>query len=318
MEPSTPPFVSIIVATFNRTEFLERCIKGLVSNDYDRYEIIVVDQGRDDKTKRLISERFAGNGKIRYIHTDTVGLSHARNLGCKSAKGEIVAFIDDDAVPAKGWIRAYAKVFSDIKPAPAMAGGKIMPEWETTLPDWYPEERQYLLGLYDIGDKTMPFPEADLPIGANFAMLKCVAERLGGFDDRVGFNSERKNPMIAGEDSLMGLRVREAQYSIYYQPKAVVSHHISARKLSRGYFLKRHFWEGATHIVLEACRKPLPKRWAWGAFVWHSKNIFGQCLYLTRWLFFGSERSKKRMLCLSKACYSAGICVKSLEALLSR
>ena len=257
MELSASPFISIIIATLNRTHYLEKCVKAILANDYYEYEIIIIDQGEDNQTKELIDVQFTANDRIRYLHTHTIGLSHARNLGCENAKGDIIAFIDDDAIPVPGWLEAYAKAFSEIDPTPAMVGGKIEPIWEVPKPKWYPKEREFLLATYDIGDEVKPFPEFDLPIGANFAVLKKIIEDFGGFDDRVGFNESRKKPMIAGEDTLIGLCAREADNTIYYQPDAKVFHHISSTKLSRKYFLRRHYWEGVTQIVLEDCRNNL-------------------------------------------------------------
>lgn len=315
MKLSSNPLITVVIATYNRTSFLKKCIEGVLSSNYGNYEIIVVDQGKNDDTKNLIDRVFCNNEKIRYLHTDIVGLSHARNIGCNNAKGEIIAYIDDDAVPVRGWLEAYARVFTDIKPTPTMAGGKILPEWEIQKPGWYPDERLFLLGLYDIGNEVRPFPETDLPIGANFAMLRSVIEEIGGFDDRVGFNSGRKNSMIAGEDSLMGLQVRAKGYPIYYHPDAQVFHYISAAKLSKKYFLRRHFWEGVTFVVLEDTRNAVNRRRLQSMFRWHVKNVMREGIKVCGALLFGasSRKSSERMLYLSKMAHSLGICSKSVE-----
>ena len=112
MELTERPFISVIVATLNRTHYLEKCLRAILANTYDEYEIIIIDQGNDNQTKVLIDNRFSNTGRIRYMHTNTIGLSHARNLGWKNARGDIIAFIDDDAIPVSGWLEAYAKVFS--------------------------------------------------------------------------------------------------------------------------------------------------------------------------------------------------------------
>lgn len=315
MKLSSNPHITVIIATYNRTNFLKKCIEGILSNSYDNYEIIVVDQGKNDETRNLIERCLYNKEKLRYLHTDVVGLSHARNIGYKNATGEIIAFIDDDAVPVSGWLEAYAKVFTEIKPTPAMAGGKILPEWEIQKPGWYPDERLFLLGLYDIGNEIMPFPETDLPIGANFAMLRGVIEEIGGFDDRVGFNSNRKHSMIAGEDSLMGLQVRAKGYPIYYQPDAQVFHFISSAKLSKRYFLRRHFWEGVTFVVLEDSRNTVSRQRLQSMFQWHVRNVLREGIKACRALLFGasSRKSSERMLYLSKMAHSIGLCSKSAE-----
>lgn len=313
------PFISVIIATLNRTHYLEKCLQGMLANTYDKYEIIIVDQGKDNRTKELIDGQFSRGDRIRYLHTDTTGLSHARNLGWKKARGELIAFIDDDAVPVNGWLEAYAKVFSEIDPIPAVAGGKLEPVWEAPKPKWYPKEREFLLAIYDIGDEIKPFPDFELPIGANFAILKKILEDIGGFDDRVGFNDSRKKSMIAGEDTLIGLRAREAGYAIYYQPGAKVFHYINATKLSRRYFLRRHYWEGYTQIVVEACRSNLDTRNLSKILNWHIRNILKEGSLLFNCGFAERKNGSSRvMLHLSMIMVSIGICVKVSQLLLNK
>jgi GT2 family glycosyltransferase len=319
MELSAKPFISVIIATINRTHYLEKCLKAILAGNYDEYEVIITDQGKDNRTKELIDGQFSSVDRIRYMHTDTIGLSHARNLGWRTASGEIITFIDDDAIPVTGWLEAYAKAFSEINPTPGMVGGKIEPIWEVPKPKWYPKEREFLLATYDIGDEIKPFPEFDLPIGANFAVLRRIIEDFGGFDDRVGFNESRKKSMIAGEDTLIGLCSREAGYAIYYQPDAKVFHHISATKLSRRYFLRRHYWEGVTQIVLEDCRNSLNNRKLRGILLWHIRNILKEGMLLLGTALPGKENKPAEvMLHLSMIEVSIGICVKSVQLLLNK
>lgn len=318
MKLKARPFISVIVATLNRTHYLEKCIKAIFANTYDKFEIIIVDQGKNNQTKELIDSRFLNTGKIKYIHTNTIGLSHARNLGWKNSRGEIIAFIDDDAIPVIGWMEAYAKAFSDIKPDPAIVGGKIEPDWEAPKPKWYPDKKKYLLGIYDIGDEIMPFPEPDLPVGANFAVLGSVLENFGGFDGRVGFNESRKKSMVAGEDSLIGMRVREAGYPIYYHPKAKVFHCISAKKMTRKYFVRRNYWEGVTYVMLKNCLDAMDHKWLLGLFFWHFKKIFKQFQLVVKKFFIGNKSPSEMMLHVSQLAYSIGICIKSVQLLVNK
>ncbi|MCK4822792.1 glycosyltransferase [bacterium] len=313
------PFISVIVATLNRIYYLQKCLRAILANAYDEYEIIVVDQGEEEQTKGLLDSQFSDTDRITYIHTDTIGLSYARNLGWKKARGEIIAFIDDDAIPVSGWLEAYARVFSEVEPTPAVAGGRIEPVWEVPKPKWYPKEREFLLATYDIGDEVKPFPEFDLPIGANFAVLRKIIEDFCGFDDRVGFDESRKKSMIAGEDTLIGLRAREAGYRIYYQPAAKVFHHISAKKLSRRYFLRRHFWEGVTQIALEECRNNTGHKRLRTIFLWHARNILKEGILIGSSVVVGRKNGpSKPMLHLSLIAVSIGICVKSAQLMLNK
>ena len=146
MEVENNPIVSIIMPTYNRPDMLKDALKSIFSQTYQNFEIIVVNDGGVDVME--IIDPLNNEGKIKYIHTDIIGLSHARNIGCENAKGEIIAFIDDDAVATKGWLRAYVNAFTEIKPTPGLVGGKLLPEWELPLPSWHPDDRIPLLALF--------------------------------------------------------------------------------------------------------------------------------------------------------------------------
>ncbi len=311
--------VSVVVCTYKRPLFLKNCLESLLSNTYENYEIIIVGQGEDQTPQGVVDNHFVDNPKIKCIHTETVGLSPARNAGCHHAKGDVIAFIDDDAIASPEWMEGYAEIFGQIQPAPGMVGGMIEPLWENQRPSWYPVAREFLLGIYNIGDGIRPFPETDLPVGANFAILRSAMQRLGGFDERLGFNLKRKHSMIAGEDSLFALRIKEAGYSIYYQPKSKVYHHISSTKLTKKYFLKRHFWEGVTHVAVESYSGASTRRRLRGHFLWNSKKVLTTGAGILRIYFYDKEfKAPQTMLKLSEMACSLGACMKSLELLFKK
>jgi len=306
--------ISVIVCTYKRPVFLKKCLESLLFNTYENYEIIIVGQGADPTPRAVVSDHFRNNPRIKHVHSETVGLSAARNIGCHRAQGHVIAFIDDDANASPEWMEGYVEIFHQIEPMPGMVGGMIEPLWETQRPNWYPIEREFLLGIYNIGDEIRPFPETDLPIGANFAILRSAFEKMGGFDERLGFNVKRKHSMIAGEDSLFALRIREAGYPIYYQPKSKVYHYISSEKLTKNYFLKRHFWEGVTHVAVEACGGTANRRRMRGHLLWNLKKTLMTGAEISKIYFSNNERtSTEVMLKLSEMACSLGACAKSLE-----
>jgi len=312
----TNPFISVVIATLNRTDFLIRCIKSIIYGDYANFEIIVVDQGRDGKTKMEINERFGNEKRLRYYNADIVGLSYARNFGYERARGKIIAYIDDDTTASPGWLKAYANAFTEIKPAPAMAGGKILPDWGIPCPPWYPEDRKFILGLYDIGDKVRRYPEHHLPPGTNFAMLREVIDKIGGFDRRLGFNEGRKNSMMAGEDSLMAIKVKNAGYSIYYYPEASVFHYIGSNKLTKKYFLRRHFWEGITVVNIAKISGCISRSKLLTILIYNSATAFWRGIAsIINILKRTSDSRTRQMLNLGLMFYSLGVLFESTKLL---
>jgi len=88
------PFFSIIIPTYNRADFLNIAIHSVLNQDFDNYELIIVDDGSTDKTKNIISN--IKNKRLKYIHQPHKGVSAARNKGLNLVKGKFICFLDSD------------------------------------------------------------------------------------------------------------------------------------------------------------------------------------------------------------------------------
>jgi glycosyltransferase involved in cell wall biosynthesis len=267
----TAPLVSVLVPTCFREAILLECIDSLVTQDYPQFEILVVDQADDRSLEGVLRQRYSNDSRLRYLHLPRAGAARARNLGLENALGSIAAFIDDDAVASPGWIKGHVAALST-EPCPALVAGRIYPIWPGARPAWFPQDREFLLGLYDLGGGQVPLPSADLPIAANMAGHRDIILAHGGFDENLGFNYfrrsnmsggeeadieggirdgghalvHRRKTMIGGEEALLGRRIRKSGYSFVYAPAATVHHRVSPHKATRRYLLKRHFWEGVS------------------------------------------------------------------------
>ena len=113
------PLASVIVVCWNAADVLGRCLDQLFAQDHANYEIVVVDDGSDDNTLQ-VAERASTRGELTIVRSPrNRGCPHARNLGLRHAKGEIVAFIDADGYAAPSWLRHVVEAFD----ADATVGG---------------------------------------------------------------------------------------------------------------------------------------------------------------------------------------------------
>jgi glycosyltransferase involved in cell wall biosynthesis len=247
--PADIMMISVVIPTYGRPTSALECIENILNSCYSEYEVLIVDQGPVRGLETELTARYKGMPNIRYFCLEPAGLSKARNLGLQQSRGDIVALIEDDVIVDPNWLEAIARTFKATVPRPVLIGGRILPIWPGPKPRWFPAEREFLFGVYDIGDEARPFPERDLPIGTNMAGLRKAIIDLGGFDEQLGPADSRKWGMLTGEDSMLGQRCRDAGHLIYYQPTAVVWHRIPASNLTPGYFLRRHFWEGVTVVT---------------------------------------------------------------------
>ncbi len=309
-----PLFISVVVPTCNRPKMLLNCIESIRVNSYSHYEIVVVDQSSDNRTEKQIKDRFNDDSRIVYLHSDIKCSSDSRNKGWQMAKGEIIAFTDDDAFVDAGWLEAFSETFNQEQEHIGIVGGRIVPIFQIPRPSWLPPEKDYFLPSFDIGGEMKPFPEESLPIGVNFALWKSILEEIGGFDTRLGLKGLKNDAnisyinLIGGEDSYVGIRVRNSGYQIVYLPSAVVYHPVTAQRLTKKFFLKRNFREGATSIAIRNVEKTCSKQELSSHINWHLRMIGSYSFTFCRdFLIPKKGWSKIYMLGAANIAFSIGV-----------
>ncbi|MFH1663422.1 MAG: glycosyltransferase family A protein, partial [archaeon] len=106
---------SIIILTFNRQEVIEKTLKGMLKLDYPKYEVIVINDGSKDETKKVL-EKFKNEKKITVVNNEKEkGPCGARNQGIKMAKNDFVIVMDDDCIPEKKWLKTMVSGFNSDK-----------------------------------------------------------------------------------------------------------------------------------------------------------------------------------------------------------
>jgi glycosyltransferase involved in cell wall biosynthesis len=179
-DPSpTTPFVSVVVCVHNEERWLESCIDSLLSQNYpdERYEIILIDDGSSDSShaiaQRAIESRSGGAPRIRMGTQRHSGLSAARNAGAFLASGEIVAYIDGDALADESWLKEQVRPFIRNERV-AVVGGRI----EILNPGAFaPEYLDIARHLQIFGPTVYRNPI----IGCNFAVRRSAFDAVGGF-----------------------------------------------------------------------------------------------------------------------------------------
>ena len=241
MEPlREKPGISCIVCTYNRQDFIVRCLEALSRQSLDpkRYEVIVVDNRSKDDTARLI-QRFIQDHpetQITYVFEENQGLSHARNKGAKVAKADFLAYIDDDAIADPHLLEELLRVFT-MYPDAGCVGGRIELALPEDLPWWYFDAFTGYFSGFELQATTItPISEVwQLPYGANFSVAKRVLEEMGGFSIHLG---RKGNDFSGGEETELAYRIAAGGYDLYYDPFAVVTHHIKKDRMTVKHMLR--------------------------------------------------------------------------------
>ena len=237
--------LSLIIATYNRAEQLLVTLGSVASQQYsaEEWECIVVDNNSTDATRSYV-EKFCAEHpplNIRYCFEPKQGLSYARNAGIAVAKGDIIAFIDDDERIVEEFIGAYINLF-DSYPEAMAAGGRIIAEYPTGRPRWMSKYvEQPIANPMDFGDQISLFPQSRIPGGGNMAMRRRVFETIGVFDTTLGRTGKS---LIGGEESELFERIKANDMTCYYVPRAVMYHIIPAEKLTLDYFRRLSYNTG--------------------------------------------------------------------------
>lgn len=205
------PLVSIVVCTYNRGEYLDRCIQSLRRQSYQNIEIIIVDGPSVDETEAVLKKY---DRLVIIKQPQLNGISNARNLGIRAAKGDVVAFIDDDAMADENWVLHLAEGYSDQNVAGV--GGLVYGPGQT--------HRQFDNGVINKcgipdairpSDKEIEDDEFPIFMGTNCSFRRSALIEVGGFDPYFRYYHD---------ESELCVRIVKAGRRLMYKRDAYVIH----------------------------------------------------------------------------------------------
>lgn len=253
--PTLPTLkASVVICTYKRPERLEAALKSIAAQDFPRqdFEVLIVNndpQPGDVQalTARWQNELFADDPeRLRLVHCPIVGLSYARNAGISEARGEIVCFLDDDALAAPDWLEWILAAYEH-NPRLGVVGGKILLKRPEPAPRWMLPGWEVYWSHFDPPEKELKTAQhwSHYPWGANWTARKAALLEAGGFPAR-GFG--RKGGKIQdGEEIAAAAMVQKMGYDIGVEPRATVIHAVDPAR-----FTFRFVWN-----------KIFRSRWRW-------------------------------------------------------
>ena len=255
--------ITVVIATRDRGDRVVNAVASVRANDYANWELIVVDQSRDDRTEAAL-RRFSSDRRIRYLRSPTRGVSHGRNLGIRQARSELVAITDDDCEVSAGWLRELAAAFASDERVGIVFGNAL------------PGPHDPALGFVPAYLRDAPFRARGMRdkhrvegMSACMGLRRTVWQALGGFDPLLGVGARFES---AAESDLT-ISALLAGYVVYETPAVVVVHH-GFRTWKEGRALIRRYWYGTGamlakhlkrgHLSVARLLVQLAWRWAFG------------------------------------------------------
>ena len=237
---SRQPMISVIMPTFNRAHWLGEAVESLQAQETAgefEYEIVVVNNASRDTTADVLAD-LAVNSRVplQALFSEKPGDAPTRNAGVRAARGEWLAFFDDDQLAEPDWLlnllrgarEANARIVGgpvllDLSPKQLEALGAIGRAALREI-QFYPTLRRY--------------ENKDLPGTGNALIHRDVFEQLGEFDESM---------TAGGSDTDLFLQARDAGYELWYAPDAAIRHRIEPNRLTRAYFRWDALSGGALH-----------------------------------------------------------------------
>lgn len=202
--------VAVVICTRNRPGLLRECLRGVALQDSRPDQVLVVDNTEGNKETEEAARQFGA----RYTIEPIQGLSRARNRGLAECDTDIVAFLDDDAIPAADWLGLLMEPFADDKTA-ASTGRVVTPTSSGSKP---PESRRTLSKKDPHWFEIATF--GGMGVGLNMALRRSACADWTVFDERLG----RGAPFHIGEETYAFARLLQRGYSAVYIPSAIVFH----------------------------------------------------------------------------------------------
>jgi glucosyl-dolichyl phosphate glucuronosyltransferase len=240
--------VVICVYTADRVDDIRQAVESVRGQTLPAHEVILVVDHNDDLHLTL-KDTYRDAIVVENIRER--GLSGGRNTGVETATGDVVAFLDDDAVAGPGWLAAFAAQFAD--PGVTGVGGRTRPRWVGgARPRWFPEEFNWTVGCSYRG---MPTGRAQIRnvMGGNAAFRREVIGAVGGFSTAIGRNVQgRKSRPLGCEETEFCIRLSQRRPGsvLVFEPEAVIEHNVPPARGKLAYLRRRCYAEGLSKALV--------------------------------------------------------------------
>jgi len=233
--------VSVVVCTYatERYQDFREAVESVRSQTYESVEIVLIVDGNREVFDRACETFGDDKDVILHCNDENSGLSYSRTKGVEIASGDIIAFLDDDAVAKDDWI---AQLVAGYEQTDAIAvGGRMIPEWIADRPSFLPEEFYWLIGA-NYEPRLEDWSEVRNTLGSNMSFRREVFAAVGGFDEQVGLSGDNQ---IQAEETELAMRMYDTfDKGMLYNPDAVVAHKVFEYRTKPAWLLRRAFWQG--------------------------------------------------------------------------
>jgi hypothetical protein len=240
--------VSVIICayTLKRWEELQAAVDSVRAQTLPPVDVIVVIDGNQELFE--IAEATFTDARV-VMNNKGTGLSGGRTTGAESARGRLLAFLDDDAIATPAWLESFYNAYDD--PQILGVGGLVSPLWRSAQPDWLPRELYWLIGCtYD----GLPQSGRRIrnPIGANMSIRADVMTKTGPWALELGRQENASGTLGTADETEFAIRAVRTHPGGYWvlEPAAEVLHSVGPERTTWAYFVRRCRLEAHAKVLL--------------------------------------------------------------------
>ncbi len=242
-------FISVVICTRNRAEDLRQAVSSILCRgnlEQPDWEVLVIETSSDNTAQICQEFKELFPGHFRFLTEKRLGKSNALNTAIAEAKGDVLAFTDDDVVCSSDYIESIRTVFSSYSADAAQ--GRVLLDCEGGWPAWLDRDNLGMMAdLRDWGEEVMEFKGT--LCGTNMIVRAEVFQKSGGFAPELG-----PGGIGMWEDTEVSLRMREVGCRMIYAPQILVRHQWPKKRLTKSFLRSRFFGQGRA----QAFYAPLP------------------------------------------------------------
>ena len=240
---------SIIICLHNDFTYLNEQLSALKSQngDLSHLEIVIVDNASthvvSDNIKKIINNYKTL--RIKYVYESKIGAQIARNKAISESNGDLLLYLDDDALPSSDWFLEMTNCYN--RNNRSVIQGRIILQYRKMKPLWLSDHLEMLLSKIDLGDSTKDFNLGY--VLCNMAIPRSAFNEIGNWDTRIG---RKGHILLSGEDAEFAMRLANSSsmFEFIYCGRASVDHVVRSNRYKKSFFHSRSYWGGVTNGYL--------------------------------------------------------------------
>ncbi|MFF0385880.1 glycosyltransferase family 2 protein [Streptomyces sp. NPDC004286] len=247
----TAPGISVVICVYTEDRWADilAAVDSVRAQSRPALETLLVVDHNTALLDRLVAEYKESDGPVRVLaNAGPRGLSAGRNTGVAASKGEVIAFLDDDAVAERDWLRHFAEGYAD--PRVLAVGGRTEPVWASgRRPVWFPEEFDWVVGCTYRGLPPGRVRVRNV-LGGNASFRRTAFEVAGGFATGIGRDGDRRP--LGCEETELCIRLSRARPDavLLIDDRAVIHHRVPEVRERFAYFRTRTYAEGLSKALV--------------------------------------------------------------------